>query len=221
MNHTLKIVVTGFEPFAHGTENPTLDVLAELRAANDIEGDLIAIQMPVDSGKLAALTSATLDDHKPDLWISLGVAPGLSVIAVERIAANVMDFPIADNVGTQHGGHPVFEGGPAGHLATLPVKTIADQLRASGIPAKVSNSPSTYLCNQMMYTVLHLIAEKGMATRAGFIHVPAHPSFVAKQVYPFVEMPSMSIDLMTSAVKHAIRTAATVEQDHRRPGFNY
>jgi pyroglutamyl-peptidase len=221
MNSTPRIVVTGFEAFAQATENPTLEVLAQLRAANDVEGDLTTVQMPVESDKLAALTAAKLDELKPDIWISLGVAPGLSVVAVERIAANVMDFPIPDNVGVQHGGAPVFEAGPAGRLATLPVKAIASELRAAGIPAKVSNSPSTYLCNQMMYTVLHLIAEKSMATRAGFIHVPAHPSFVAKQQYPFVEMPSMSIDLMTAAVKRAIRVAAAVEQDHRQPAFNY
>ncbi len=216
-----RIVVTGFEPFAHGTENPTLDVLAQLRAANDIEGELTAVQMPVDSGRIAAMTSERLEAIRPHLWISLGVAPGASVIAVERLAANVMDFPIPDNVGAQPGGGPVFEAGPAGYLATLPVKATASALRAAGIPAKVSNSPSTYLCNQMMYTVLHLITEKGMATRAGFIHVPAHPGYVAKQAYPFVEMPSMSIDLMTAAVKTAIRTAIAVEQDHRDPAFNY
>jgi pyroglutamyl-peptidase len=221
MNALPKIVVTGFEAFAHGTENPTLDVLSQLRAANDIEGDLTTLQLPVDSGQLAAITSAKLDELKPDIWISLGLAAGLAVVAVERIAANVMDFPIPDNVGIQHGGQPVFETGPAAHLATLPVKSIASELRASGIPAKISNSPSTYLCNQMMYTVLHLIADKRMKTRAGFIHVPAHPSYVAKQVYPFVEMPSMSIELMTAAVKKAIRTTAAIEQDHRKPAFNY
>jgi pyroglutamyl-peptidase len=219
-NPAPRIVVTGFEAFGHASENPTLEVLAQLRAANDVEGDLTTVQMPVDSGRLAALTSAKLDEIKPDIWISLGVAPGLSVVAVERIAANVMDFTIPDNVGVQHDGAPVFEGGPAGRLATLPVKTIASELRAAGIPAKVSNSPGTYLCNQMMYTVLHLIAEKQVATRAGFIHVPAHPSFVAKQQYPFVEMPSMSVELMTAAVKKAIRVAVAFEADHRRPAFN-
>jgi len=132
-----------------------------------------------------------------------------------------MDFPIPDNVGIQHGGNPVFEGGPAAYMATLPVKTIASELRASGIPAKISNSPSTYLCNQMMYTVLHLIAEKGLRTRAGFIHVPAHPAFVARQNYPLVEMPSMNVELMTAAVKNAIRISAAVNQDHREPTFNY
>jgi pyroglutamyl-peptidase len=100
------------------------------------------------------------------------LAPGLAVVAVERIAANVMDFLIPHNVGVQHGGESVFDGAPAGRFATLPVKAIASELRAAGIPAKVSNLPSTYLCNQMMYTVLHLVDEKKMATRAGFIHVP-------------------------------------------------
>ena len=221
MSPTPKIVVTGFEPFAHGSENPTLEVLAQLRRSNDIEGELTTVQMPVDSRKLAELISAKLDELQPDVWISLGVAPGLSVVAVERIAANVMDFLIPDNVGVQHGGESVFDGVPAGRFATLPVKAIASELRAAGIPAKVSNSPSTYLCNQMMYTVLHLVDEKKMATRAGFIHVPAHPSFVAKQVYPLVEMPSMSIELMTDAVKKAIGTALAVERDHIEPTFNY
>jgi pyroglutamyl-peptidase len=73
----------------------------------------------------------------------------------------------------------------------------------------------------MMYTVLHLVDEKKLPTRAGFIHVPAHPSLVAKQAYPFIEMPSMSIELMTEAVKKAVRTAIEVDQDHREPAFNY
>ena len=221
MSAAPRIVVTGFQAFAHGTENPTLDVLAQLRTANDIPGDLTTVELPVDSNGLAALVGAKLDAIKPDIWISLGLAAGLAVVAVERIAANVMDFPIPDNVGVQHGGHPVFDAGPAAHMATLPVKSIASALRAAGIPAKISNSPSTYLCNQMMYTVLHLIADKGLPTRAGFIHVPAHPAYVARQTYPHVEMPSMSIDLMTAAVKQAITTTIAVEQDHREPAFNY
>lgn len=216
-----RIVITGFEPFAHGTENPTLDVLAQLRSTNEMPGDLTTLQLPVDSDKLADIVAEHLDRLKPDIWISLGVAPGLAVIAVERIAANVMDFPIPDNVGRQYGGEPVFAHGPAAQMATLPVKSIVVALRESGIPAKVSNSPSTYLCNQMMYTVLQLIAEKGMKTRAGFIHVPAHPALVAQQIYPFVEMPSMSIEMMSNAVKRAVHTTLHTESDTLVPTFNY
>lgn len=221
MTEIPKIVITGFEPFAHGTENPTLDVLAQLRSTNDLPGDLTTIQLPVDSDKLAEIVSERLDTLKPDIWISLGVAPGLAVIAVERIAANVMDFPIPDNVGRQYGGEPVFAHGPAAQMATLPIKSIAAALRENGIPAKVSNSPSTYLCNQMMYTVLQLIAEKGMKTRAGFIHVPAHPALVAQQVYPFVEMPSMSVEMMSDAVKRAVYTTLHTPNDPLVPTFNY
>ena len=216
-----RIVITGFEPFAHGTENPTLEVLAQLRSTNDMPGDLTTVQLPVDSDKLAEIVAERLDSLKPDIWISLGVAPGLAVIAVERIAANVMDFPIPDNVGKQYGGEPVFAHGPAAQMATLPVKSIAAALRENGIPAKVSNSPSTYLCNQMMYTVLQLIAEKGMKTKAGFIHVPAHPALVAQQVYPFVEMPSMSVEMMSNAVKRAVHTTLHTESDTLVPTFNY
>lgn len=218
---TAKIVVTGFEPWEHGIENPTLEVLAELDAANDVEGDLTLVRLPVESDRIAGITSETLDRVKPDLWISLGLAAGLPVIAVERIAANVMDFPVPDNVGVQHGGVPVFADGPAAHMATLPVKLIAEELRAGGIPAKISNSPSTYLCNQMMYTVLHLIAQKGLKTRAGFIHVPAHPRLAALQAYPLTEMPSMSIELMAAAVKNAIRITLGAREDSRKPAFNY
>ncbi|HTN97104.1 MAG TPA: hypothetical protein VL101_09005 [Nordella sp.] len=218
---TAKIVVTGFEPWSHGIENPTLQVLDQLHAANDIGGELTLVRLPVESDRLADITAKTLDEVKPDLWISLGLAAGLSVIAVERIAANVMDFPVPDNVGVQHGGEPVFSDGPAAHMATLPVKLIAEQLREGGIPAKISNSPSTYLCNQMMYTVLHLIAKKGMQTRAGFIHVPAHPRLAALQTYPLTEMPSMSVELMSAAVKNAIRISLGATEDSRTPVFSY
>jgi pyroglutamyl-peptidase len=216
-----KIVVTGFEPWRHGTENPTLNILEQLEQSNAVPGELATIRLPVDTTKLPIIVEDALDRLAPDLWISLGLAPGHSVIAVERIAANVRDFPIPDNVGHQPGGDPVFDGGPAAYLSTLPVKAMTFALRAAGIPAKLSNSPSTYLCNQMMYTVLHLVDRKKMRTKAGFIHVPATPDFVAKQEYPFVEMPSMSVELMTKAVLASLRAIANTPTDVETPTFNY
>ena len=218
---TPKIVVTGFEPWQHGTENPTLDVLDQLEESNAVPGELTTIRLPVDTTKLAAIVEEALDRVDPDVWISLGLATGHSVIAVERMAANVRDFPIPDNGGYQPGGDPVFADGPAAYLSTLPVKAITFALRAAGIPAKLSNSPSTYLCNQMMYTVLHLVERKRMPTKAGFIHVPATPSYVAKQAYPFVEMPSMSIELMTLGVLKSLAAIAAAPSDIQAPTFNY
>jgi pyroglutamyl-peptidase len=216
-----KIVVTGFEPWQHGAENPTLDVLDQLEKSNAIPGQLATIRLPVDTTKLADIVEEALELEAPDLWISLGLAPGHSVIAVERMAANVRDFPIPDNGGHQPGGEPVFADGPAAYLSTLPVKAMTFALRAAGIPAKLSNSPSTYLCNQMMYTVLHLIDRKQMRTKAGFIHVPASPGFVAKQAYPFVEMPSMSVELMTMAVLESLSAIAKASSDIQEPTLNY
>src|SRR5439155_16210940 len=204
MTMSARIVVTGFEPWGPNAENPTLEILDLLKAADDVEGDLTLLRLPVDSSKIAGITSKILDEVEPDLWISLGLATGLAVIAVERIAANIMDFAIPDNAGHHHRGEAVFADGPAARMATLPVELIVSRLRESGIPAKVSNSASTYLCNQMMYTLLHLIAKKGMKTRAGFIHVPAHPRLAALQQYPLAEMPSMGVELMAEAVKKAI-----------------
>ena len=218
---TARIVVTGFEPWEHGTENPTLEILDRLDRSNDVPGDLTTVRLPVDSTKLAEIVSETLDEVRPNLCISLGLAPGLSVIGVERIAGNVLDFPIPDNAGHQPGGEPVFADGPAAYFATLPIKAIAFGLREAGIPAKISNTASTYGCNQMMYTVLHTVVQKGMATRAGFIHVPASPSLAAKQTYPLVEMPSMAVTLMTEAVQTAIGIALEHEADLRAPAFNY
>jgi pyroglutamyl-peptidase len=218
---TRKIVVTGFEPWQHGTENPTLDVLDQLEHSNAVPGKLTTIRLPVDTTKLAAIVEEALEQVTPDVWISLGLATGHSVIAVERMAANIRDFPIPDNAGHQPGGDPVFAGGPAAYLSTLPVKAMTFALRAAGIPAKLSNSPSTYLCNQMMYTVLHLIERKRMPTKAGFIHVPATPSYVAKQAYPFVEMPSMSVELMTNAVLKSLAAIAAATRDIQAPTFNY
>ena len=217
---TVRIVVTGFEPWEHGTENPTLEVLDRLDRSND-KGELSTVRLPVDSSRLADIVGETLDRVRPDLWISLGLAPGSSVIAVERIAANVLDFPVPDNAGHQPGGDPVFADGPTAYFATLPVKAITFGLRSSGIPTKLSNSASTYGCNQMMYTTLHLIACQRLSTRAGFIHVPASPSLAAKQVYPQVEMPSMCVDLTTRAVQKAIALALQTKADLQEPAFNY
>jgi len=216
-----KVVITGYEPWKHGTENPTLEILDKLRQVNSAEADLITVRIPVDTTKITALVDATLDEHKPDVWISLGLYPGLSVIAVERLAANVLDYPIPDNADHQPHSKPVFPGCALAYPATLPIKAIAAELRQQGIPVKISNTASTYACNQIMYTSLHLIAEKGLPTRGGFIHVPCTPKHVASLSYPFQEFPSMSVDLMTDAVRTAIAVTLARETDIEAPPPGY
>lgn len=216
-----KVVVTGYEPWAQVTENPTLDILSHLRGRNFPDIEMVTLEVPVETDRITPLVEETLDEHKPDIWISLGLYPGSSVISVERTAANVLDFPVADNAGSQPYDEPVFADGPAAYAATIPIKAIVKAIRDQGVPAKVSNTASTYLCNQIMYSALHLVERKGLGTRSGFIHVPCTPRYVAQARYPQHEFPSMSLDLMCQAVGTAVETAAERETDIKIPPRGY
>ena len=208
-----RVVLTGYEPWSHASENPTLDLLDKARERNFADIELITLRVPVESERIAPLVDEALDTHRPDIWISLGLYPGSPVIAVERTAANVKDFPVPDNVDAQPVDEPVYADGPFAYQSTLPIKAMVAAMNDRAIPAKVSNTASTYLCNQIMYTALHLVQEKGLKTRAGFIHVPYTPGYVAQAAYPEHEWPSMSLDLMDEAIDAAITTAARQESD--------
>lgn len=215
------VVLTGYEPWAHATENPTLELLERARERNYADINLVTLRVPVESGKITALVDEALDEYRPDIWISLGLYPGLAVIGVERTAANVKDFPVADNVNARPHDEPVFADGPYAYQATLPIKAIVRDLNARAIPAKVSNSASTYLCNQIMYSALHLVRDKKLDTRAGFIHVPCSPQYVAKAAYPEHEFPSMSLELMSDAIDTAIITSVNCPTDIKAPPKGY
>ena len=216
-----RVVLTGYEPWSHASENPTLDLLDRAREQNFADIELITLRVPVDSTRIASLVDEALDTHRPDIWISLGLYPGSTVVAVERTAANVKDFPVPDNVNAQPVDEPVFADGPFAYRATLPVKAIVAAMNERGVPAKISNTASTYLCNQIMYTALHLVQEKALPTRTGFIHVPCSPGYVAQASYPEHEFPSMSLDLMADAVDAAIVTAAGQDTDIEAPPKGY
>jgi pyroglutamyl-peptidase len=198
------IVVTGYEPWERASENPTLEIVDRLEARNPFDAKLVGIKFPVDATLIEGMVAEALDRHRPDVWLSLGLAPGAAVIAVERLAANIIDYSIPDNAGNRPQGKPVFPGAPIAYEASIPVNAIADAIRERGIPVKLSSSAGTFACNQLMYTSLHLIRTKKLNSRGGFIHVPCTPGYVAKQTDAYREYPSMSLDLMVEAAKTAI-----------------
>ena len=138
-----RVVLTGYEPWSHASENPTLELLDRARARNFPDVELTTLRMPVDSAAIPALVAEALEAHRPDIWISLGLHPGSPVVAVERTAANVMDFPVPDNAAAQPVDAPIFADGPFAYRATLPVKAIVREMNDRAIPAKVSNTAST------------------------------------------------------------------------------
>jgi len=139
----------------------------------------------------------------PALIIATGVFSGRTTVTVERTAVNVQDFQFSDD-DHRPAGEPVAVGGPAAYLATVPIKAMTHAIRDSGIPALVSNSASTHGCNSVMYTVLHLVATRGLPTRAGFIHLPDTPEHIAAVGS---NGPSMDFDLQVRAVRIATEAA--------------
>ncbi|WP_297437287.1 pyroglutamyl-peptidase I [Thermococcus sp.] len=197
----MKVLVTGFEPFGGEEINPSWEAVSGL--PDEIEGaGIIKRQLPVTFNGVRKVLPRLIVGGKPDIVILTGQAGGRSNITVERVAINVMDSTMPDNEGFAPEDEPVFEGAPAAYFATLPIKAIVAALRGEKIPAGVSNTAGTYVCNAAMFTALHTIAVAGMETKAGFIHVPfSHEQALEKP------RPSMAVETIRTALEVAIRTS--------------
>jgi pyroglutamyl-peptidase len=201
----MTLLLTGFEPFGGGSTNPSE------QAARRLHGEVIAglrVQaeiLPVDrrggpNALLAALTA-----HRPTAVICLGQAAGQAGIAVERIAVNLLDYRIADNAGNQVEDEPVVSVGPAAYFATLPVRAMVAAIRAAGVPAELSMSAGTFLCNQVMYCLLHALSTEPRRVPGGFIHLPALPEQAALGEQA---RPSMSLETILTGVRAAVEVVA-------------
>lgn len=161
------VLVTGFEPFGGGTVNPSWEAVKRLRDTWAGPETLLVERLPVEFAASSARLSSLVSEHSPDLVIATGLAAGRTAITPERVAINVDDARIPDNAGAQPIDEPIALDGPAAYFTGLPVKAIVAALAAEGIPAAVSQSAGTYVCNHVMYTLLHA------GVRGGFIHVPS------------------------------------------------
>jgi pyroglutamyl-peptidase len=196
------VLVTGFEPFGEHRVNPS----AELAKSVDGRrfGDAVARSaiLPVQHAAARSRVGRLLDELDPGTVVHLGLAGARTRIALERVAVNVRDYAIADNTGYRARDEPCVAGGPPAYFATLAIRPILAALTAEGIPAYVSDTAGTYLCNETLYSTLHTIAETRRSTRAGFIHVPLLASMVAESG---IDAPSMDFALMLRAVEIALR----------------
>ena len=189
-----KILLTAFEPFGGEAINPSLEIIRRLAGRTDI--DVLAV--PVTFAGSAQAVLPRLPGH--DAVVMLGQAKGRKGLTVERVAINVDDASMPDNAGDAPCDRPIVPDGPAAYFSTLPVKAMAEAIRAEGLPASVSNSAGTYVCNHLMYSVLHALREANV--RAGFIHVPALP----EQTVGHPEIPSMTLDDMARGIEAVLKT---------------
>ena len=200
----MKILITGFEPFGGETINPAWEAVKRLPDA--VAGaQLIKMEVPTVFSRCGPAVEAAIKAHRPDAVLCVGQAGGRACVTVERVAINLSDAAIPDNAGESPVDIPIRPDGPAAYFATLPVKAIVRHIRAHGLPCQLSYTAGTYVCNCLMYQVLHLAAVQYPQLRAGFIHVP----FTEQQaVDKPCSTPSASLAAITKALELACEAIA-------------
>lgn len=172
------VLLTGFEPFGGRAFNTSAQVVERLRRTRLPGCRLVTACLPTTfSGGIAAL-EALVDAHRPRLVVCIGEAGGLRAIALERVAVNLADARIPDNAGERPVDQPIVPDGPAAHFTALPVRAMRDAMRAAGVPAELSLSAGTFVCNHVFYGLMHRIATRRgwRRVRGGFVHVPGLPA---------------------------------------------
>jgi pyroglutamyl-peptidase len=176
----MKALVTGFEPFGGDTVNPALEAIGLLKPCLG-PLSIVTRKIPTIFGDAIAAIEAAIDETRPDFVLAVGQAGGRAELCLERVAINVDDARIPDNAGKRPIDAPIVAGGPAAYFATLPIKAATQALRAAGLPAAVSNTAGTFVCNHVFYGLMHSIAHRGGGMRGGFLHIPLLPTQAARQ----------------------------------------
>jgi len=199
----MKILVTGFDPFGGEKINPALETIKRL-PDTILGAQIIKLEIPTVIGKSLAKITEAVEKENPDVVLSIGQAGGRSEITVERVGINIDDCRIPDNEGNQPIDEPVVKGGPAAYFVTVPIKAIVENIKAHNIPASISNTAGTFICNHVCYGVAHLAAQRTAAEKpmkSGFIHIPFQPEQVIGK--PALT-PSMSLETIVSGITHAL-----------------
>lgn len=208
-----RILLTGFEPFGGDVENPAMQLLPAFEGAR-IGGHRVATALlPVGfSDALNAL--APLLEAQPPIVLALGQAGGRARLSLERVALNLIDARIPDNAGAQPIDVAVVADAPAAYFTTLPVKAMLHAMQARGVPAELSLSAGSYVCNAVFFALCHLAATRHPAMRVGFMHLPLLPGQAAR----LAGTPSMALETMRLGVGLALETALAHDLDRRDVG---
>ena len=191
----MKILITGFEPFGGEPVNPSWEAVRRLPV--EIAGaEVIKLQIPTVFGRSADVVRSAIVEHDPDVVVSVGQAGGRFMVHPERVAINIDDGRIEDNDGYQPIDTPIRTDGAPAYFSTLPIKAMVTAMRKAGVPAEVSNTAGTYVCNHVMYQVLYMIDREFPGKRGGFIHVP----YTTEQVLDKPGQPSLGVEDIATAL---------------------
>jgi len=200
----VKILVTGFDPFGGEKVNPAYEAVKLL--PDSIAGaDIIKLEIPTVFTRSVSVVEEGIKKHQPDVVLSIGQAGGRSSITVEKVAINLAEARIPDNDGEQPLDQKLKEDGDTAYFATIPVKAMVNHIRENGIPANVSYTAGTYVCNSIMYNVLYMTHKSYPNIKAGFIHVPFSTEQAAQKPDGIASMP---VETISKAIEYALEVIA-------------
>lgn len=203
----MKVLITGFDPFGGETVNPSYEAVKAL--PTEIAGaEILMLEVPTVFDQSIKVLKSNIKEIKPDLVLCIGQAGGRFDVTLERVAINIRDARIEDNEGNAPVDEPVVVGGDAAYFTNLPIKAMAAAIREKGIPASISNSAGTFVCNNLMYGLMNMIHVKKLPIRGGFMHVP----YINEQVLQKKDMPFMKLNMITEAIIAAVEAAVLNEE---------
>lgn len=202
------ILVTGFEPFGGEQINVSWQVAQALDGQCIAVCTVQALCLPCVFGQSLQVLQGALQAVNPAVVLALGQAAGRCELSVERVAINVDDARIPDNAGAQPVDQPVIAGAPDAYFSRLPIKAIVAALREAGLPASVSQSAGTFVCNHVFFGLMHALRRR-RRVRAGFVHLPVLP----EQVVAHPGQHSLPLATMVQGLRVAMHTAVTCADD--------
>jgi pyroglutamyl-peptidase len=208
----MKALITGFDPFGGEPINPAFEAVKNM--ASSISGcEIVKIEIPTVFDKSLEVLEAAIEDEKPDIVICIGQAGGRFGISLECVGINLNEARIPDNEGNSPRGTKIRENGKNAYFSSLPNKAILKEMVDNNIPAPLSYTAGTYVCNHVLYGLMHYIETKHENIRGGFIHVP----FLPEQVISKKNMPYMSLDMMTKGLEIAVKASVENGSDIEYP----
>lgn len=208
-----KILVTGFDPFGGESINPAYEAVKLL--PDTIKGvEILKLEVPTVFHKSIEVMDLEIERVNPDVVINVGQAGNRFGITPERVAINEDDARIKDNEGNQPIDTKIFDDGKNAYFSTLPIKAMVEEIKKAGIPASVSNTAGTFVCNHLMYGLMYLIDTKYKNIKGGFIHVP----FMSEQVLDKPTSPSLALEQIAKGLEAAIKAVIENDEDIKTVG---
>ena len=204
----MRALVTGFDPFGGDKVNPSSLAVSRLKKKIG-EVSVVTAVLPTSYARSAKVLREAIDEAKPDIVLCVGQAGGRTDLCLERVGINVQDARIPDNDRKQPIDVPVRADGPAAYFATLPIKACVAEMRKAGLPAAVSNTAGTFVCNHILYALMDIIESHPAKMRGGFLHIP----YVPEQAARLGGAPSMSVDDIARGIEIIVAASAARTTD--------